>query len=182
MKVNKGYQIVSGGFERAIFQASRRPRSKSRHLEAMPLRGSGIRTGSNFEIAKIGSEPQTESGTDRRERGARARKPVALLSPYRPPLMTAERKKAIQRAIDVMAKGLSWGDALQRFKREEMHESDGSYRHQMGWSTRPARRRCWLAYTADACFRRQSVIRLFLFPSSKGLDESALAGRSLFHR
>ena len=33
-----------------------------------------------------------------------------------------ERKKAIQHAIDVMTKGLSWGDALQRFKREEMHE------------------------------------------------------------
>ena len=49
-------------------------------------------------------------------------KPVAFLLPYCPPLMTAERKKAIQRAIDVMAKGLSWGHALQRFKREEMHE------------------------------------------------------------
>jgi uncharacterized protein YoaH (UPF0181 family) len=36
--------------------------------------------------------------------------------------MTAERKKAIQTAIDVMAKGLSWGSALQRFTREEMHE------------------------------------------------------------
>jgi prevent-host-death family protein len=49
-------------------------------------------------------------------------KPVALLGPYRPPLMTAERKRAIQRAVDVMAKGLSWGDTLQRFGREEMHE------------------------------------------------------------
>ncbi len=49
-------------------------------------------------------------------------KPVALLSPYRQPLMTAERKKAIQRAIDVMAKGLPWGDTLPRFTREEMHE------------------------------------------------------------
>jgi prevent-host-death family protein len=49
-------------------------------------------------------------------------KPVAVLSPYRPPLMTAERKKAIQTAIDVMAKGLSWGAALRRFTREEMHE------------------------------------------------------------
>jgi hypothetical protein len=36
--------------------------------------------------------------------------------------MTAERKKAIQHAIDVMAKGLSWGGTLQTFKREEMHE------------------------------------------------------------
>jgi antitoxin (DNA-binding transcriptional repressor) of toxin-antitoxin stability system len=48
-------------------------------------------------------------------------KPVAVLSPYRPPLMTPERKKAVQHAIDVMAKGLSWGSALQKFKREEMH-------------------------------------------------------------
>jgi prevent-host-death family protein len=48
-------------------------------------------------------------------------KPVAVLSPYRPPLMTAERKKAIQHAIDVMAKGL-WGDTLPVFEREEMHE------------------------------------------------------------
>ena len=35
-------------------------------------------------------------------------KPVAVLSPYRQPLMAAEREKAIQHAIDVMAKGLSW--------------------------------------------------------------------------
>jgi prevent-host-death family protein len=49
-------------------------------------------------------------------------KPVAVLSPYRPPLMTAERKRAIQHAIKVMAKGLPWGDNLQRFGREEMHE------------------------------------------------------------
>jgi len=49
-------------------------------------------------------------------------KPVAVLSPYRPPLMTAERKKAIRHAIKVMAKGLPWGGSLQAFKREEMHE------------------------------------------------------------
>ena len=49
-------------------------------------------------------------------------KPVAILSPYRPPLMTAERERAIQHAIDVMEKGLSWGGALRRFRREEMHE------------------------------------------------------------
>ena len=45
-----------------------------------------------------------------------------MLSPYRPSLMTAERKKAIQHAIDVMAEGLSWGGTLQRFNREEIHE------------------------------------------------------------
>ena len=49
-------------------------------------------------------------------------KPVAVLSPYRPPLITEERKKAIQHAIDEMAKGLPWGKALRRFKRDEMHE------------------------------------------------------------
>jgi prevent-host-death family protein len=34
-------------------------------------------------------------------------KPVAVLGPYRPPPMTAERKKAIQHAIDAMADGIS---------------------------------------------------------------------------
>jgi len=37
--------------------------------------------------------------------------------------MTAERKNAIQHAINVMANGLSWGGTLKRFKRDEMHES-----------------------------------------------------------
>ena len=50
-------------------------------------------------------------------------KPVAILRPYRLPLMTAERKNAIQHAIDVMANGLSWGGTVKRFKRGEMHES-----------------------------------------------------------
>ena len=49
-------------------------------------------------------------------------KPVAMLSPYRPPAMTAERRQAIQHAIDVMRKGLPWGDALRHFTRDEMHE------------------------------------------------------------
>ncbi len=49
-------------------------------------------------------------------------KPVAVLGPYRLPLMTAERKKAVQRAIDVMTKGLPWGSTLPRFERDEMHE------------------------------------------------------------
>ena len=48
-------------------------------------------------------------------------KPVALLSPYRLPAMTAERKKAIRHAIHVMQKGLRWGDALPRFTRDDMH-------------------------------------------------------------
>jgi prevent-host-death family protein len=49
-------------------------------------------------------------------------KPVAVLSPYRPPLMTPEREKAVQHAIDVTGQGLPWGRTLRRFRREEMHE------------------------------------------------------------
>jgi prevent-host-death family protein len=49
-------------------------------------------------------------------------KPIAVLSPYHPPLMTTERKNAIQYAIDGMAQGLPWGGELRRFKRKEMHE------------------------------------------------------------
>jgi len=49
------------------------------------------------------------------------RRPVALLSPYRPGLATPERQKAIAHAIRVMAKGLPWA-ALRRFEREDMHE------------------------------------------------------------
>jgi antitoxin (DNA-binding transcriptional repressor) of toxin-antitoxin stability system len=51
------------------------------------------------------------------------REPVAVLSPYRPPLMTPEREKAVvQHAIDVMGQGLSWGATLRRFRREQMHK------------------------------------------------------------
>ena len=49
-------------------------------------------------------------------------KPVAVLSPYRPPGMNAERKKAIEQALRLMKKGLPWGDALPRFTRDEMHD------------------------------------------------------------
>jgi prevent-host-death family protein len=49
-------------------------------------------------------------------------KPVAILSPYRPPLMTPERCKAIDRAVALMSQGLPWGDARRTFSREEMHE------------------------------------------------------------
>jgi prevent-host-death family protein len=51
-------------------------------------------------------------------------RPIAILSPYRLPAMTAERKKAIQRAIQVMKKGLHWGDTLPRFIRDEMHDRE----------------------------------------------------------
>jgi antitoxin (DNA-binding transcriptional repressor) of toxin-antitoxin stability system len=63
--------------------------------------------------------------TSRVERGeeiliTKRNKLVAMLSPYRPPLMTPEREKAIQHAIDVMGQGLPWGRILRRFRREEM--------------------------------------------------------------
>jgi prevent-host-death family protein len=48
--------------------------------------------------------------------------PIAVISPYRPPTMTAERKAAIDHALKLMAKGLPWGEGLRRFTRDEMHE------------------------------------------------------------
>jgi len=49
-------------------------------------------------------------------------KPVALLSPYQPPRLTAERQAAIEHAIEVMAQGLPWDAALRTFTHDEMHE------------------------------------------------------------
>ena len=49
-------------------------------------------------------------------------RPVAVLCPYRPPRMTPERKKAIDHALAVMAKGLPWGARLRAFRRDDMHE------------------------------------------------------------
>jgi prevent-host-death family protein len=49
-------------------------------------------------------------------------KPVALLSPYRPPRPISERQAAIKHAIEVMAQGLPWGVAVRTFTRDEMHE------------------------------------------------------------
>ena len=49
-------------------------------------------------------------------------KPVALLCPYRPPLLTPDRQRAIDHAVEVMAKGLPWGSAVRSFRREDMHE------------------------------------------------------------
>jgi prevent-host-death family protein len=49
-------------------------------------------------------------------------RPVALLSPYRAPAMTPERQQAIERAVELMTRGLPWGRRLRRFKRDEMHE------------------------------------------------------------
>jgi prevent-host-death family protein len=49
-------------------------------------------------------------------------KPVAMLTPYRPALMTLEREKAIEHAVDVMQQGLPWGGKLRRLRREVMHK------------------------------------------------------------
>jgi hypothetical protein len=44
-----------------------------------------------------------------------------MLSPYRPPLMTPEREKAIGHAVDAMQQGLPWGGKLRQFRREGVH-------------------------------------------------------------
>ena len=49
-------------------------------------------------------------------------KPVAILGPYRSPGMTAERKRAIRHALQLMKKGLPWGEALPRYTRDKMHD------------------------------------------------------------
>jgi prevent-host-death family protein len=49
-------------------------------------------------------------------------KPVAVLSPYRQPAMTAEREKAIEHAVQLMKTGLRWGETLPRFTRDNMHD------------------------------------------------------------
>jgi len=49
-------------------------------------------------------------------------KPVALLSPSRPPRLTPERQAAIDHAIEVMAQGLPCGAAVLGFTRDEMYE------------------------------------------------------------
>lgn len=47
---------------------------------------------------------------------------VAVLSPYRLPVMTAERQTALNRMMSIMKKGLPWGEALRTFSRDEMYE------------------------------------------------------------
>jgi prevent-host-death family protein len=47
--------------------------------------------------------------------------PVATLAPYKAPLITPERQAAVERAIELMERGLSLG--IERpFTRDEMHE------------------------------------------------------------
>jgi prevent-host-death family protein len=70
---------------------------------------------------------QFSSLLSRAERGediliTKHNKPVAVLSPYRQPAMTAERKKAIEHAVQLMNTGLRWGETLPRFTRDEMHD------------------------------------------------------------
>jgi prevent-host-death family protein len=49
-------------------------------------------------------------------------RPVAVLSPYRAPAMSPERKAAIDQAVRLMEKGLPWGKAFRVFTRDEMHD------------------------------------------------------------
>ena len=48
--------------------------------------------------------------------------PVAVISPYRAPAMTPERRAAIAHAIELMTKGLASLEERPHFTRDEMHE------------------------------------------------------------
>jgi prevent-host-death family protein len=83
------------------------------------------------------------------ERGAeilitKRNEPVAVLSPYRLPLMTPEREKAVQHAIDVMGQGLPWGGTAKNQARRNA---------QAVMISTPAFSR-WRRYRSDR-FRRQ---------------------------
>lgn len=49
-------------------------------------------------------------------------RPVAVLSAYRPPALSPERRAAIAHAIAVMDRAPSSGGRARRFTRDEMHE------------------------------------------------------------
>ena len=49
-------------------------------------------------------------------------RPVAVLSPYRPPAADAQREAAIRHMLDVMRRGLIRGPHLRRYARDEMYE------------------------------------------------------------
>jgi prevent-host-death family protein len=49
-------------------------------------------------------------------------RPIAVLSPYQHQATIAERESALSRALALMDEGLPWGEALQPFARDEMHE------------------------------------------------------------
>lgn len=48
-------------------------------------------------------------------------RPVAVISPYRPALLSPERLAAIDRAIAVMDEPLNVDDKFRAFSRDEMH-------------------------------------------------------------
>ena len=80
-----------------------------------------------FSASSLTPHPMAARAISRVERGeeiliTKRSKPVALLSPYRPPRLTPERQAAIDHAIQVMAQGLPWGAAARAFTRDEMHE------------------------------------------------------------
>jgi prevent-host-death family protein len=49
-------------------------------------------------------------------------RPVAVISPYRPTLLSPERRAAIDRAIAVMDEPLNGDDKFRAFSRDEMHD------------------------------------------------------------
>lgn len=49
-------------------------------------------------------------------------RPVAMLTPYRPPALTAERQRAIEQAKTLMSRGIGWPKDVQMPARDEMHE------------------------------------------------------------
>ena len=49
-------------------------------------------------------------------------RPVAVLRPYAASQDAAERQRAIRQAVEVMSKGLPWGDRFRTFTRDDMHE------------------------------------------------------------
>ena len=49
-------------------------------------------------------------------------KPVAVLSPYRPPAADAQREAAIRHMLELMRRGPIRGAALRRYGRDEMNE------------------------------------------------------------
>jgi prevent-host-death family protein len=49
-------------------------------------------------------------------------RPVAVMSPYRPALLTPERRAAVDHAVAVMDEPLNLGEKFRAFSRDEMHE------------------------------------------------------------
>jgi prevent-host-death family protein len=72
------------------------------------------------------------------ERGAeilitKRNEPVAVLSPYRLPLMTPEREKAVQHAIDVMGQGLPWGGTCEESGAKKCTSGDDQHARVFAW-------------------------------------------------